>query len=213
MTLNVSSLANDGTQRCTSKPCIVFYVLGSLGALLGLAFFYHWSKKSATYMKKWLAWNEEWRLVGPKDLPATLGHPNLAFSTKSLPTSEAPELKPTSGPTELRTPEVKPKNGSTELRAAELKPTSEPIELRAPELEATSVATELRVPELEATSAPTELRVAEVKPKDGPTEFRAAELEPTSATSELRAAELKPPTTEASDVVLPSSTDERGDFN
>ena len=84
MTLNVASITKDGSQQCVSNPCIIFYVLGSAGALLGLAFFYHWLRKTIRYLAKWVALNEEWTLVGPVDLTGQIGETNLAFSTKSL---------------------------------------------------------------------------------------------------------------------------------
>ena len=83
LTLNVASITKDATQRCTSNACIVFYVLGAIGALLGLAFFYHWFKKSLIYIQKWIALNEEWTLVGPKEL-SKIGYTNpVVVSRKS----------------------------------------------------------------------------------------------------------------------------------
>lgn len=84
MTLNVASIAKDGSQRCVSNPCIIFYVVGSAGALLGLAFFYRWLRKTVQYISKWIALNQEWTLVGPPDLRTQMGLANLAYSTKSL---------------------------------------------------------------------------------------------------------------------------------
>lgn len=84
MTLNVASIAKDGSQRCVSNPCIIFYVVGSAGALLGLAFFYRWLRKTVRYISKWIALNQEWTLVGPPDLRTQMGQANLAYSTKSL---------------------------------------------------------------------------------------------------------------------------------
>ena len=89
MTLNVASIAKDGSQRCVSNPCIIFYVLGSAGALLGLAFFYHWLRKTMRYIAKWIALNQEWTLVGPIDLRNQLGQTNLAYSSKSLSETDA----------------------------------------------------------------------------------------------------------------------------
>lgn len=88
LTLNVASITKDASQRCASNACIVFYVLGAIGALLGMAFFYHWFKKSLKYIQKWLALNEEWTLVGPKDL-SKMGYTNpVVVSRKSV--SETP---------------------------------------------------------------------------------------------------------------------------
>lgn len=84
MTLNIASITKDGSQRCVSDPCIIFYVLGSAGALLGLAFFYHWLRKTVRYFAKWIALNQEWTLVGPENLRTQLGETNLAYSSKSL---------------------------------------------------------------------------------------------------------------------------------
>lgn len=84
MTLNIASIAKDGSQRCVSDPCIIFYVLGSAGALLGLAFFYHWLRKTVRYFAKWIALNQEWSLVGTYDVRTRLGQTNLGCSLKSL---------------------------------------------------------------------------------------------------------------------------------
>ncbi|XP_068699883.1 uncharacterized protein [Montipora foliosa] len=86
MTLNIASIAKDGSQRCVSDPCIIFYVLGSAGALLGLAFFYHWLRKTVRYFAKWIALNQEWSLVGSYECRERdrLGQTNLACSTKTL---------------------------------------------------------------------------------------------------------------------------------
>ena len=88
MTVNIASLTKDGSQRCVSDPCIIFYVLGSAGALLGLAFFYRWLKKTVRYFARWIALNQEWTLVGPIDLRNQLGEANLAYSSKSLSETE-----------------------------------------------------------------------------------------------------------------------------
>lgn len=96
LTLNVASITKDASQRCTSNACIVFYVLGAIGVLLGLAFFYHWLKKSIKYIQKWIALNEEWTLVGPKDL-SKLGYTNaVVVSRKSV--SETPPEENEAGP-------------------------------------------------------------------------------------------------------------------
>ena len=84
MTLNIASITKDGSQRCVTDPCIIFYVLGSAGALLGLAFFYHWLRKTMRYFGKWIALNQEWSLVGSHDLRERIGQTNLACSTKTL---------------------------------------------------------------------------------------------------------------------------------
>ncbi|XP_032228550.2 E3 ubiquitin-protein ligase MARCHF8 isoform X1 [Nematostella vectensis] len=84
LTLNIASIAKDGSQRCVSNPCIIFYVVGALGAMLGFAFFYHWLKKSILYIQKWLALNEEWNLIGPTNL-RKLGNANLAVSLEKSP--------------------------------------------------------------------------------------------------------------------------------
>lgn len=89
MTLNIASIAKDGSQRCVSDPCIIFYVLGSAGALLGLAFFYHWLRKTVRYFAKWIALNQEWSLVGPYNLRTQLGQTNLGYSSKSLSETDA----------------------------------------------------------------------------------------------------------------------------
>ena len=89
MTVNIASLTKDGSQRCVSDPCIIFYVLGSAGALLGLAFFYRWLRKTVRYFAKWIALNQEWTLVGPIDLRTQLGQTNLAYSSKSLSETDA----------------------------------------------------------------------------------------------------------------------------
>ena len=89
MTLNIASIAKDGSQRCVSDPCIIFYVLGSAGALLGLVFFYHWLRKTVRYFAKWIALNQEWSLVGPYNLRTQLGQTNLAYSSKSLSETDA----------------------------------------------------------------------------------------------------------------------------
>lgn len=84
MTLNIASITKDGSQRCVTDPCIIFYVLGSAGALLGLAFFYHWLRKTMRYFGKWIALNQEWSLVGSHNLRERIGQTNLACSTKTL---------------------------------------------------------------------------------------------------------------------------------
>ena len=59
----ILSLVVMATQRCTNKPCIIFYALGSSGTLLGMALCHAFSKKSMKYLRKWFVLNEEWTLM------------------------------------------------------------------------------------------------------------------------------------------------------
>lgn len=87
LTLNIASIAKDGSQKCVSNPCIIFYVVGALGAMLGFAFFYHWLMVSIRYVKQWMALNEEWTLVR-SDNTKVKGEENLAASNKSIETKD-----------------------------------------------------------------------------------------------------------------------------
>lgn len=62
LTLNVASITKDASRSCSSTPCIVFYVLGATGVILGIIFLGFWAMKSAVYFKKWLAFNQVWLL-------------------------------------------------------------------------------------------------------------------------------------------------------
>lgn len=92
LTLNIASIAKDGSQKCVSNPCIIFYVVGAVGALLGFAFFYHFLIVTIRYLKQWMALNEDWTLVGMKK-PSGLGNANLALSDKSLGEKEQTEVQ------------------------------------------------------------------------------------------------------------------------
>ena len=61
-TLNILSVIKDASRGCTSTTCIVFYVLGCSGAVLGIIFLWFWAKKSAVYFKKLLILNQDWLL-------------------------------------------------------------------------------------------------------------------------------------------------------
>ncbi|XP_028394010.1 uncharacterized protein LOC114518248 isoform X1 [Dendronephthya gigantea] len=62
LTLNILSVIKDASRGCTTTTCVVFYVLGCTGAILGVVFLWFWAKKSAVYFTKLLTLNQVWLL-------------------------------------------------------------------------------------------------------------------------------------------------------
>ena len=60
--MNVISVVKDASSSCTSTPCVVFYIVGCIGALLAAIFTVHFGKRSKAVIEEWISMNQEWIL-------------------------------------------------------------------------------------------------------------------------------------------------------
>lgn len=61
--LNVASVAKDASSHCTSTPCVVFYIVGCLGAVLASVFMIYFAKRAKDFVKHWVRINEDWVIL------------------------------------------------------------------------------------------------------------------------------------------------------
>ncbi|XP_065062335.1 E3 ubiquitin-protein ligase MARCHF4-like [Rhopilema esculentum] len=61
--LNVISVVKDASNKCISTPCIVFYIVGCIGAILATAFSIYFGKRVKDFFRHWININEEWVIV------------------------------------------------------------------------------------------------------------------------------------------------------
>eukprot|EP00794_Sanderia_malayensis_P004658 gene4658-5266_t len=60
LVLNVASVAKDASNHCTSTPCIVFYSIGSFGAIMATVFMLYFARRAKEFIVHWVRINQDW---------------------------------------------------------------------------------------------------------------------------------------------------------
>ena len=58
--VNLISVIKDASRRCTSTPCVIFYMVGCTGGLLAAIFTVHFGKQAKLFINQWVATNQKW---------------------------------------------------------------------------------------------------------------------------------------------------------
>ncbi len=60
LVLNIASVAKDASEKCISTPCIIFYSIGCLSAILATIFMVYFGKRAKEYLRQLIRINEVW---------------------------------------------------------------------------------------------------------------------------------------------------------